>query len=131
MANYRNNVVDYLKNIFLMVAILLTIDYLYIDGVLKDPFMKVIQKIQKKEGEINYIYAAIVYILIILAIHYFIIKEKKSSRDAFILGLLIYGVFDFTNLAIFSDYSLPLAIHDTLWGGILFFLTTEIYHLFI
>jgi uncharacterized membrane protein len=120
-----------LRNISLLALIILSLDYLYLGGILKDPFMKVIKKIQKKEGKINYGYSAVVYILIITSIHYFIIKDKKSSWDAFVLGIIIYGVFDFTNLAIFSDYSLPLAIHDTLWGGTLFFLTTKIFDLII
>lgn len=120
-----------LRDIILLSVIILVLDYLYLGGVLKDPFMKIIKKIQKKEGKIHFGYAAVVYVLMITAIHYFVIKEKGNAWDAFLLGIIIYGVFDFTNLAIFSDYSLPLAIHDTLWGGTLFFLTTKIFDLII
>lgn len=117
----------FFRNIILLSIIVLTLDYLYLGGILKDPFLKMVKKIQKKEGNVNYVYTAVVYILIITGIHYFIIREKRSGFDAFLLGSIIYGIFDFTNLAIFDDYSLTLAIHDTLWGGTLFFLTTKIY----
>ena len=47
-------------------------------------------------------------------------KQSKIVRNSIILGLIIYGVFDFTNLAIFENYSLKLGLIDMLWGGILF-----------
>lgn len=120
-----------IRNIALLALIILTLDYIYLGGILKDPFMKMVKKIQKKESKVNYIYTAVVYIFIITGIHYFIIMEKRSAWDAFLLGVIIYGIFDFTNLAIFNDYSLSLAIHDTLWGGTLFFLTTLIFDFII
>ena len=115
------------KNFFLLAIIILLLDYIYLGSVLKDPFMKVIKKIQKKEGKVNLYYAAVVYLLMITSIHYFIIKDSRTPFSAFILGIIIYGVFDFTNLSIFDDYPLGLAIHDTIWGGTLFFLATLIF----
>ena len=115
------------KNFLLLSVIILILDYIYLGSILKDPFMKVIKKIQKKEGKVNFYYAAVVYLLMITSIHYFIITEERAPFSAFILGIIIYGVFDFTNLAIFADYPIGLAIHDTIWGGTLFFLTTLIF----
>jgi uncharacterized membrane protein len=46
--------------------------------------------------------------------------------DAFLLGLVIYGTFDFTNMALFKKWSLTTSIIDTLWGGTLFALSTYI-----
>lgn len=115
------------RNFLLLAIIILILDYIYLGSVLKDPFMKVIKKIQKKKGKVNLYYAAIVYLMMITSIHYFIIIERRSPFSAFILGTIIYGVFDFTNLAIFDDYPLGLAIHDTIWGGTLFFLATLIF----
>ena len=39
--------------------------------------------------------------------------------QAVISGSLVYAVYDFTNLAVFKDYSLAFALLDTTWGGIL------------
>ena len=70
------------------------------------------------------LYALVVYVLMILGWKLLIDKqgEKQSNivRNSIILGLIIYGVFDFTNLAIFDNYSLKLGLIDMLWGGILF-----------
>ena len=44
--------------------------------------------------------------------------------DAAILGLVIYGVFDAVNYAIFSKYDLLIALKDTFWGATLFYMTT-------
>ena len=38
------------------------------------------------------------YILLILAMHQFIIKDPTNYQKAFILGIIIYGVFDATNI---------------------------------
>ena len=59
-------------------------------------------------------------------LYYFIIREKKSVKDAFLLGVVIYSVFDLNTLAIFQKWSPVLALIDSLWGGVLFALTTAI-----
>jgi uncharacterized membrane protein len=59
-------------------------------------------------------------------LNYFIISANKPAFDAFILGFCVYGIFDFTNMAIFKKYNLKTAISDTLWGAILFFIVTNI-----
>jgi len=50
--------------------------------------------------------------------------ERKSPNDAFLLGFCIYGVFDFTNVAIFKKYKYVPSVVDMFWGGILFYITT-------
>lgn len=122
-------VIKIIKDFFILSVTILILDKIYLGSVLSDPFMKMIEKIQKKEGNVNYTYAIVVYLLMVVGIHTFIINDKRSAMSAFLLGTIIYGVFDFTNLAIFSDYSLELAIHDTIWGGTLFYITTKIYEL--
>ena len=62
-------------------------------------------------------------------INYFIIKPHKSVSDAFFLGIVIYGVFDTTNYALFKNWSLITTIIDTLWGGLLFASTTYVVNL--
>ena len=105
--------------------VLLILDTIYIKnyGYL---FETLIQKIQGYPIIINYYGGIIAYIFLILGLYYFIIKENKSPYDAFILGLVIYGVYEGTNLALLNKWSLDILILDTLWGGILFALTTFI-----
>jgi len=91
---------------------------------MKGYFGNQIQRIQNSKMEINYLGAAICYILLIIGINYFIIKPHKSVSDAFLLGVIIYGVFDTTNYAMFKNWSILTVIIDTLWGGLLFASTT-------
>lgn len=76
--------------------------------------------------QVNYLGAALCYVFLIVGINYFIIKPNRSVTDAFLLGLVIYGVYETTNYALFKNWSIITVIIDTLWGGILFALTTYI-----
>ena len=57
-------------------------------------------------------------------LYYFIIKDKRSVLDAVILGSGIYGVYAWTIYALLKNWTLKVVIIDTIWGGILFGLTT-------
>jgi len=47
-------------------------------------------------------------------------KVLVSLRYGGLLGLLTYGVYNFTCMAILKKYPLKVALLDTLWGGTLF-----------
>jgi uncharacterized membrane protein len=40
------------------------------------------------------------------------------------LGILTFALFDFTNMAMFTNWTLQVGIIDTLWGGFLLGTTT-------
>lgn len=101
------------------------IDFIYLQ-VIKSYFEKQIQDVQGSVMKVNFLGAALCYIFLIVGINYFIIKPRKSVTDAFLLGIVIYGVYETTNYALFKNWSLLTVFIDTLWGGILFALTTYI-----
>ena len=107
----------------LSAIILITIDFMYLQSI-KGYFQKQVQRVQGSAMQINYLGAAICYLFLIVGINYFIIKPNRSVKDAFLLGLVIYGVYETTNYALFKNWSIITVIIDTLWGGILFALTT-------
>jgi len=116
---------------FLMLVsaiIFISIDFIYLN-VMKGYFNNQIQSVQGSAPKMNYLGAAICYILLIAGINYFIIKPRKSVSDAFLLGIIIYGVYETTNLALFKNWSILTVIIDTLWGGLLFAATTYIVNL--
>lgn len=117
---------DYL--LLISAILLISIDFVYLN-LIKDFFGNQVQRVQGSSMQINYLGAAICYILLIVGINYFIIKPHKSVNDAFLLGLVIYGVFETTNYALFKNWSIVTVIIDTLWGGLLFALTTFIVNL--
>ena len=101
------------------------LDALYLN-LFKNYFNKQVQNIQGSEIKFNYLAAVICYIFLIIGLNYFIIRPHRSVNDAFLLGIVIYGVYETTNWAIFKNWSVLSVILDTLWGGIAFALTTFI-----
>lgn len=108
--------------------VLVVIDFVYLN-VIKGYFARQIKSVQNSPMTINYLGVVICYILLILGINYFIIKPRKSVSDAFLLGIIIYGVFETTNYALFKNWSILTVIIDTLWGGLLFASTTYVIQL--
>jgi uncharacterized membrane protein len=113
---------------FLMLVsaiIFITTDFVYLN-VIKDYFLNQIKLVQGSEPKVNFLGVALCYIFLIAGINYFIIKPRKSVNDAFLLGIVIYGVYETTNYALFKNWSIFTVIIDTLWGGLLFAFTTYI-----
>ena len=105
--------------------ILISIDFIYLN-VIKGYFESQIQKVQGSKLEVNFLGVALCYIFLIAGLNYFIIKPNKSVNDAFLLGLVIYGVYETTSYALLKNWSMITVIIDTLWGGLLFASTTYI-----
>ena len=108
--------------------ILVCIDFTYL-SFFKKMFEKQVQDVQGSKIEMNFLAVVICYIFIISGLNYFIIRPNRSINDAFLFGLIIYGIYETTNWAIFTKWSIFSVIIDTLWGGILFALTTFIVRL--
>jgi len=116
---------------FLMLVsaiIFISIDFIYLN-LMKSYFDNQVEKIQGTKIKMNLLGALLCYIFLIAGINYFIIKPRKSISDAFLLGIIIYGVYETTNYALFNNWSILTVILDTLWGGILFALTTYLVNL--
>jgi len=112
------------KFIFLFTAIVfVALDFMYLN-LIKGYFSRQIAEVQGNKMEVKLLGASICYILLISGLNYFIIGPKKSVYDAFLLGLIIYGVYETTNYSLFKKWSIITVFIDTLWGGILFALTT-------
>lgn len=95
--------------------------YLYTTG---SHFNKVVRSIQGSSITLHMGSTILAYITLVLALYYFILREKRSVLDAMLLGWAIYFVFDFTSKAIFKNWSWTTVLIDGTWGGIIFGLTT-------
>ena len=111
--------------IFVSSIVFIMIDSVYLYFI-KDYFNNQVKLIQGSSIKINSYAMIICYIILIFGINYFIIIPNRSILDAFLLGLIIYGVYEITNMALFSKWSWTTVLIDTLWGGILFALTATI-----
>jgi uncharacterized membrane protein len=105
--------------------VFITIDSIYLN-IMKKYFENQIQSVQGSSVKMNFLGAALCYLFLIIGINYFIIKPNKSINDAFLLGIVIYGVFETTNYALFKKWNVFTAVLDTVWGGVLFAITTYI-----
>ena len=104
---------------------LVAIDFAYL-GVIKGYYARQIAAVQGSPMVVNLFGAVVTYVFLIFGLNYFIIGPGRSAQDAFLLGLVVYGVFTFTNLALLSKWQLTTAVMDALWGGTLFYLTTKL-----
>lgn len=105
--------------------ILILIDSIYLYFV-SNYFSNQIRIIQLTPMKINILATILCYLILVFSINYFIILPRRSIFDAFLLGIAIYGVYETTNKALFSKWSWFTVFIDTLWGGILFALTSYI-----
>ena len=112
-----------LKSVVLSGFLFLAIDAIYL-SLMSDFFNKLVKSIQGSKINFRVSGAIICYFFLIYGINYFIIDRKKSPMEAALFGLVIYGVYESTNYAIFDKWNLKALIYDTLWGGVLFYLTT-------
>jgi len=87
-------------------------------------FNKLVTKVQGSKIEFGIVGAILCYIFLIGGLNYFIISPRKSVKDAFLLGIVIYGVYETTNYSLFKNWSPVAVAMDTLWGGTLFALTS-------
>jgi uncharacterized membrane protein len=114
---------------FLIAAILfVVIDSIYLN-LIKSYFMNQIQKVQGSPIKINFPAVLLCYSFLVIGLNYFIIKPKRSPGDAFLFGVVVYGVYETTNLALLKNWSWLTVFMDTLWGGILFGIVTWIVNL--
>ena len=113
-------------------------------------YSKEIFKVQKAALNLRYDHAIIAYIVILFSILYVAIpftsqsikinNGGNGSKDISIenkllqsfmyggaVGFSVFGIYNFTSLAIYKDLDATIAITDTIWGTTLYTLSTFIY----
>jgi len=104
---------------------LIILDAIYLSFVYKW-FNNIIVGIQGKSMIPRVFTTIICYFVLILGLWYFIIREHRPIADAFLLGILVYSVYELTNISTIRNWSPNFALIDTLWGGTLFATVTYI-----
>jgi uncharacterized membrane protein len=110
--------VDVIKTLI----VFLVIDVIYLT-VIRGGFMR--QYFSKFGGfhPKAWMYGFIAWVLLAYGLEKFAIKPSSNSNDAFVkgalLGLVIYGVYDFTNMATIKGWTHQFVFQDVLWGTIL------------
>jgi len=118
--------------LFTVLITFLILDSIYLT-LTKNYYNNLVTKIQKSPLELKIMPAAGAYSIILFSWYYFVFQniknqsKKKSIIDSAVLGFCMYSLFDFTNMAIFKNWDLKTVIIDSIWGSILYTLTTIIY----
>ena len=113
-------------NFLIIATVMLMFDVVYLSTVGSKIFVPMLNKIQGEKMRFKIVPTIICYLLLVFVLNYFIISQKKTAKEAFILGFCIYGVYETVNLATINKWKNDAAIIDTLWGGTLFYMTTVI-----
>jgi uncharacterized membrane protein len=129
-----------IQYIIIIILLLLVVDVPMITKINNTMYTNQFIRINKEPINQNirmYSAAIICYILLTFAIYYFIVvPEFRSSnfdiiKKGMFLGLVIYGVYNTTNLATINQFGIKESIVDTLWGSVLIgfigFITTYLY----
>lgn len=129
------NPLDFVKYFVTLFVLLILIDLPYLQ-LNKSKFNNAVMKMTNGKGMANnYWSGMIVYIAIVTGILMLAIPRinmNQSMRGIFmdslmyggIFGITSYAIFDFTTRFIFNDWTIEIAIMDTVWGGILCTLAT-------
>ena len=127
-----------IKNYLIILILLLLIDLPMLFLINTDMYMEQFRKINNGPmniGTNTLIGSIVTYILLAVGLHMFVIKPsdkenvciKTATMKGALFGLVVYGVYDYTNLATINEYGFYEAFVDTLWGTVLFALITYIY----
>ncbi len=118
------------KSFLIITVIMLILDSIYL-YTFSNFFNNVVSKVQGSKLTINLLGATLCYMFLVYGLNYFIISRKKPLMDAFILGIIIYGVYETTSYALLDKWSPLAVILDTFWGGVLFTLTSYFAYKFL
>ena len=116
-----------LKQIGLILVVCLFLDLFWL-GARGEYHSRLFADIQKSPLTIRFLPAVAVYLLIALAIWFFVFQVADSSvaknpGKAFAvgatLGFSMYGLYDLTNFATLKGYTLEMTLTDMAWGTFL------------
>ena len=113
------------------ILILLILDILWIKFFMLQRYNTLVKNIQNSPLIPNLKYASFAYLLMILGLILFVlpnIKKNNLFKDSLIYGALfgfiLYGVYNFTCLTIFTNWDIKTSIYDIFWGTIVYFIAS-------
>ncbi|MBA2648154.1 MAG: DUF2177 family protein [Legionella sp.] len=114
-----------LISLFLITIISIFImDMIWLGGIAKNIYADNIGLLLRKSGEEMapvWWAAVIVYICITVGILFFVLPKAQGNyflafSGGIILGMVTYGIYDFTNYSILKNWPLKITFIDFFWG---------------
>lgn len=108
------------------------LDMLWLGLIAKTLYNDAIGHLLRKSNETlapNWPAAMLVYVAIVIGILFFALPKADNNYAlgflwGALLGLVIYGVYDFTNYSLLATWPLKITLIDFIWGMVLCGLTT-------
>lgn len=108
----------------------LVLDKIWFSVYFGEKFMRSASRVQSlPNSQVRILYAVLSYLILSFGFWYFttplVVEAKrvnnlgKAILNSALFGFVMYGVFDMTNMAVFSKYELDVALLDMLWGAFL------------
>lgn len=126
--------VPMIKTYLISLACVFVADFIWLGFVVKDFNLRQLAPIGRiEDGKFQLLMgpAIVAYLLMAAAITLFSVPRAaagSSGLEAFAwgagLGLVVYGIYDMTNLATLKDYPWAFAAADMAWGTFLFGIVT-------
>ncbi len=120
---------SYLKLFLLILPVFLVLDFFWIGYLMKNFYAQELGDLARREGNSlapRWGAAILVYILIPLGIVLFVRPHLNTADPWWIaaawgaaFGVVLYGVYDLTNLAVLDKWTTRVTVVDMAWGGVL------------
>jgi uncharacterized membrane protein len=109
-----------MNNLFTLIIVLLILDIIWIQFVMKNKYELIFNEILKDKINFRLLPAIFTYSVMIFALYYFALKNSKTSTEALIngslLGFIMYGVYDGTMYAFLPINDYYTGLLDITWG---------------
>lgn len=118
----------FISSFFLSTFLVVIFDYIWLGLVMKRFYIEALApfgRVINGSLSVNIFPAVLVYLLLGLGLTFFVVEPTSSLSitktliTGAIFGLVVYGVYDLTNMATLRDWSYSIVIADMIWGAVL------------
>jgi uncharacterized membrane protein len=113
-------------------VVLVVVDVLWVRIHMKGEYERMVRSIQKREMKAKAVPAVLAYALMVAGLQEFVLCEHAVKNDpektkwrAFLFGVVLYGVYNLTAMAVLDEWDGRLAAKDILWGGALYVMASS------
>jgi len=113
------------KTFLVAMAVVMALDFLWLGLLMPSFYSTQLGGLARRSGNsLAPIWwaAIVVYLMIPAGIQYFVVPRSETPLDGLLIGaifgVVLYGVYDFTNYSTLAGWPLTLALVDVAWGGV-------------
>ena len=109
------------KALFAVMVTLLVLDFIWLGVMSRGFFRNEIGDLLR--DKVSWVPGVLVYVLLTVGIFVFVLNSSfadgvlRTVGLGVLFGVVVYGVYDLTNLALVRGWTVRAALVDVLWGG--------------